>query len=173
LAQAEAAYAAGQAAEASRHLKLLSALTFDDPRTQKRVHELRDKVMRAAAVDFEKQAAYEEKQQRWPLAAKSWLRVAEGRPKDSLPLQRAALAQLQAGVELRIVMETAKRAVELGPSDPQAHRVLAKVYMAADMQASARRELEAAQRCSPAGEHSDEPVSTGLLKRLLCRDDET
>jgi Tfp pilus assembly protein PilF len=87
-----------------------------------------------------------------------------------MPLQRAALAQLQAGVELRLVMQTAKRAVELAPNDAQAHRVMAKVYVAADMQANARRELEAAHRCSRT-EGSDDLSPTGLLKRLLGRED--
>ena len=168
--QAEAAYAAGNTAEVTRHLKLLSAMTFEDPRVQTRFAELKNKVYRTVAVDFEKQAVYEEKQQHWSLAAQSWLRVAEGRPNDSLPWQRAALAQLQAGAELRLVMETAKRAVELGPNDAQAHRVMAKVYVAADMQANARRELEAAQRCSRA-EGGDDLSPTALLKRLLGRED--
>jgi hypothetical protein len=171
LAQAEAAYAAGQTAEVDRHLKLLSALSFDDPRAQARFAELKQKVTRTVAVDFEKQAAYEEKQQRWGLAAQSWLRVSEGRPNDSAPLQRAALAQLQAGIDLKLVVETAKRAVELAPNDPHAHRTLAKVYVAADMHASARRELETAQRCSGEAAPTEELSPTGLLKRLLGRDD--
>jgi len=170
LAQAEAAYGAGNTTEASRHLKLLLAMTFDDPRVQARFAELRLKVMRTAAVDFEKQAAYEEKQQHWAHAARSWLRVVEGRPTDSAPLQRAALALLRAGKDLRTAMESAKRAVELAPNEAEAHRTLAKVYVAADMQASARRELEAAQRCSGA-EPSEDGTPTGLLKRLLGRDD--
>jgi Flp pilus assembly protein TadD len=144
-------------------------MTFDDPRIQARFAELKVKVMRTAAVDFEKQAAHEEKQQHWAQAARSWLRVAEGRPTDSLPLQRAALAQLLAGTELRAAMENAKRAVELAPNDAEAHRTLAKVYVAADMQASARRELEEAQRCAGGSGASDEGP-TGLLKRLLGRD---
>lgn len=171
LAQAEAAFAAGQTTEASRHLTLLSAMTFEDPRVKARLDDIKLKVVRAAAVDFEKQAAYEEKHQRWALAAESWLRVAKGRPNDSYPLHRAAFAQLQAGVELRLVMETAKRAVDLAPNDAQAHRTLAKVYMAADMQASARRELELAQRCSPTDDAQDD-AKAGLLQRLLGRDDE-
>jgi tetratricopeptide (TPR) repeat protein len=169
LAQAEAAYSAGNATEASRHLQLLLAMTFDDPRIQARCTELRIKVMRTAAVDFEKQAAHEERQQHWTQAARSWLRVAEGRPTDTYPLQRAALAQLRAGTDLRAAMDSAKRAVELAPNDAEAHRTLAKVYVAADMQASARRELEAAQRCVGASDGSEEGP-TGLLKRLLGRD---
>jgi PilZ domain len=171
LAQAEAAYAGGQVTEASRDVKLLSAMTFDDPRIQARVAELKLKVQRAAAVDFEKQAAYDERHQHWGPAAQAWLRVAEGRPNDSAPLQRAALAQLQAGVEPRAILETAKRAVELAPNDAQARRTLAKVYMAADMQASARRELQEASRCSAASA-ADESTPTGFLKRLLGRDND-
>jgi len=166
LAQAEAAFNAGQAMEASRHLKLLSVMTFTDLRVQQRARELTQQVLRAAAVDFEKQAAQEERNQHWDRAAKTWMRVAEGRPTDGFPLQRAALAQLQAGVELRLVMETARRAVQLSPNDAQAHRTLAKVYLAADMQASADRALEAAHRCSPMSDPSDD-TPTGLLKRLL------
>lgn len=175
LTEAEQAIQLGKMEEANKHLQLLTAMTFDDARIRARVAKLKTVVSRALAVDFEKQAAYEEKQQRWALAARSWLRVAEGRPKDSLPLQRAALAQLQAGVDLRQVMEIAKRATELAPDDPQAHRTLARVYVAAGMQANARRALEAAQRCS------GEPVAAeaapakpakpaGLFKRLLGRD---
>ena len=165
LAQAEQAHADGRMEEAHRHIKLLSAMRFNDEAVQARVSELKTTLTRVLAVDFEKQAAYEEKQQHWAHAAHSWLRVAEGRPSDSLPLHRAALAQLQAGVELRQVMELAKRAVELGPNDAQAHRTLARVYLAADMQANARRELEAAQRCS-----GEAPAKGGLFKRLLGRD---
>jgi DNA-binding SARP family transcriptional activator len=89
-----------------------------------------------------------------------------------VPLQRAALAQLQAQVASRVVIETAKRALELAPTDAQAHRTLAKVYMAADMQASARTELEAAERCSPGGAaRSSDTKPPGLWQRLLGRDD--
>lgn len=174
LTEAEQAIQLGKMEEASKHLQLLTAMTFEDARIRANVAKLKTVVSRALAVDFEKQAAYEEKQQRWGLAARSWLRVAEGRPKDSLPLQRAALAQLQAGVELRQVMETAKRAVELAPNDPQTHRTLARVYVAAGMQANARRALETAQRC---GDEPATPAQTpkpakpgGLFKRLLGRE---
>ena len=144
-------------------------MTFDDPRLQARFAELKHKLMRTASVDFEKRALHQEKQQHWAEAARSWLRVAEGRPDDSYPLQRAALALLEAGTELRAAIDHAKRAVELAPHEAEAHRTLAKVYVAADMQASARAALEAAQRCSGAGDASEEGP-TGLLKRLLGRD---
>jgi hypothetical protein len=175
LAQAEQAHAGGKLAEANKHLKLLTAMTFEDAKIRARVAQLKTQIARALAVDFEKQAAYEEKQQRWELAARSWLRVAEGRPKDSLPLQRAALAQMQAGADLKQVLELAKRAVELAESDPEAHRTLARVYVAAGMQANARRELEAAQRCTtPASEEAPKEAAAkgerGLFKRLLGRE---
>ena len=178
LMQAEQAHAAGKLAEAGKHLQLLTAMTFDDAKIRARVAQLKTQVSRALAVDFEKQAAYEEKQQRWGLAARSWLRVAEGRPKDSLPLQRAALAQMQVpGVDLKQALELAKRAVELSDGDPEAHRTLARVYVAAGMQANARRELEAAQRCdAPANEDAGKDATAkgkperGLFKRLLGRE---
>jgi Tfp pilus assembly protein PilZ len=178
LAQAEQAHAAGKLAEVKKHLTLLTAMTFDDAKIRARVAHLKMLVARTLAVDFEKQAAYEEKQQSWALAARSWLRVAEGRPKDSLPLQRAALAQLQAGADLKQVLEIAKRAVELADGDPEAHRTLARVYDAAGMQANARRELEAAQRCGGApvpedaakGAADKGKAERGLFKRLLGRD---
>ena len=171
LAEAEAAYHAGQAAKAIRHLKLLSAMSFEDPLVQKRAHELRQQVLRAAAFRYEKEAAQAEKLREWDKAAKAWLNVAEGRPTESFPLQRAALAQLQAGGDLRTAVETAKRAVQVAPSDAEAHRTLAEVYLAADMHASARSELEAAQRCSPEAAVGEEASPTGLLKRLLGTND--
>jgi len=178
LMQAEQAHAAGKLAEAGKHLQLLTAMTFDDAKIRARVAQLKTQVSRALAVDFEKQAAYEEKQQRWGLAARSWLRVAEGRPKDSLPLQRAALALMQVpGVDLKQALELGKRAVELSDGDPEAHRTLARVYVAAGMQANARRELEAAQRCAaPADEETGKDAAAkgkqerGLFKRLLGRE---
>jgi roadblock/LC7 domain-containing protein len=173
LLQAEQAHAAGKLAEAGKHLQLLTAMTFEDAKIRARVAQLKTQVSRALAVDFEKQAAYEEKQQRWALAARSWLRVAEGRPKDSLPLQRAALAQMQVpGVDLKQPLELAKRAVELSDGDPEAHRTLARVYVAAGMQANARRELELAQRCvAPAEEDAAKgKPERGLFKRLLGRE---
>jgi Flp pilus assembly protein TadD len=82
-----------------------------------------------------------------------------------------ALAQLRAGEDLRVAMETAKRAVELAPRDAQAHRTLAKVYMAADMQASARRALEVAQRLGGGSDASEDTKAGALLKKLLGRED--
>lgn len=171
LAEAEQALAAGKMTDAGKHLQLLTAMQFDDTKIRARVAQLKLLVARALAGDFERQATYEEKQQRWAKAARSWMRVAEGRPQDGLPLQRAALAQLQAGGDLRKAMEVAKRAVELAQHDPQARRTLARVYVAAGMQASARRELEAAQRCQPGPESPATPKQTaGLFKRLWGRD---
>jgi Tfp pilus assembly protein PilZ/curved DNA-binding protein CbpA len=176
LLQAEQAYAAGKLPEAGKHLQLLTAMTFEDAKIRARVAQLKTQVSRTLAVDFEKQAAYEEKQQKWALAARSWQRVADGRPKDSAPLQRAALALMQAGGDLKPAIELAKRAVELADNDPEPRRVLARLYDAAGMQANARRELEAAQRCaSPTGEEpAKDPAKPkaerGLFKRLLGRE---
>jgi tetratricopeptide (TPR) repeat protein len=147
-------------------------LTLVVSRTQDRVKELKQQVFSASAVELEKQALHAEKLQQWDKAANSWLRVAEGRPQDSLPWQRAALAQLQAGVELRAAVESAKRAVQLAPNDADAHRTLAKVYSAADMQASAARALEAARRCGASSDSADDTTPTGLLKRFLGRERE-
>lgn len=172
LAQAEAAHAAGKLADANRHLQLLTAMTFDDAKIRARVAQLKAQVARTLAVDFEKQAAYEEKQQKWALAARSWQRVADGRPKDSLPLQRAALAILQANGDLKQAVELGKRAVDLAENDAQAHRTLARIFVAAGMEANARRELEAAQRCAApdSPEAAKAKAEGGLFKRLLGRE---
>jgi Tfp pilus assembly protein PilZ len=167
LAQAEAAFTAGRALEASRHLKLLAAMTFDDPGIAQRAGALRQQVLRDVAVELERQAIHEEGRKHWDKAAECWLRVAEGRPEDSLPLQRAVLAQLQAGVEPRVAVETARRAVQLAPTVAEVHRTLAKAYMAADMQASAKQAMEAARRCGASSEPGEEAITTALLKRLL------
>jgi Flp pilus assembly protein TadD len=151
-------------------LQAAKAALLNVPSVRTGVAHLKALASRTLINDYEDQAVYEESQQRWQLAGRSWLRVAEGRPDDSLPLQRAAHAQLQAGVDLRKVVPVAKRAVALAPNDARAHRILARAYLAGGMQLEARRELEIARRCpAPPAPPPAASLPRHLMQRLLDR----
>jgi tetratricopeptide (TPR) repeat protein len=118
------------------------------PEDRERVERVCALVLGELAAEYEKQALYEERHQKWSDAARSWQRVGEGRPDDPEPWRHAALAMLAAEGDPRRVIELAKRAVELAPLDAHSRRVLGHAYLAAGMKVSARDELEAAVRLS-------------------------
>jgi tetratricopeptide (TPR) repeat protein len=145
LAEAERAHREGRPSDAERHVAQLRALALP-PQERERVERVCQLVLGALAADYEKQAQYEERHQKWSDAARSWQRVGEGRPDDPEPWRHAALATLAAEGDLRRAIELAKRAVELAPLDAHCRRVLGHAYLAAGMTHSARDELEAAVR---------------------------
>ena len=101
------------------------------------------------AETFEKQARYEEGQGHWEAAARSWERVAEGRPEAPGPLRRAAAALAEAETDLKKARDFAQKAVSLQPDSAQNHAVLGQVFIKAGMLASAKTELEAALKLDP------------------------
>ncbi|HMI93607.1 MAG TPA: PilZ domain-containing protein [Polyangiales bacterium] len=147
LAEAERAHREGRPSDAERHVNQLRSLPVG-PEDRERVDRVCALVLGALAQEYQKQAQYEERHQKWSEAARSWQRVSEGRPNDPEPWRHAALAMLAAEGDLRRVIELAKRAVELAPLDAHSRRVLGHAYLAAGMKRSARDELETAVRLS-------------------------
>jgi tetratricopeptide (TPR) repeat protein len=147
LVEAERAHRQGRPSDAERHVNQLRSLTIA-AEDRERVDRVCGLVLSALAHEYEKQALYEERHQKWSDAAKSWQRVGDGRPNDPQPWRHAALAMLAAEGDLRRAIELAKRAVELSPLDAHSRRVLGHAYLAAGMKSSARDELEAAVRLS-------------------------
>jgi len=147
LAEAERAHREGRPSDAERHVNQLRALPVG-PEDRERVERVCALVLGALALEYEKQALYEERHQKWSDAAKSWQRVSDGRPNDPEPCRHAALAMLAAEGDVRRAIELAKRAVELAPLEAHSRRVLGHAYLAAGMKRSARDELETAVRLS-------------------------
>ena len=136
-------------------------MDFDSPQLAASINKLQRAIAAGLADHFQKQALYEERHQKWGAAARNWLRVCEGRPKDAECARRAAKALLEDGKDLKGACRYAKRAVELAPDDYYNYKVLGHCYVAAGMHENARRALEAAQRLG-----GEKPKRLGLLERF-------
>jgi tetratricopeptide (TPR) repeat protein len=101
------------------------------------------------AETYLRQALYEERAEHWPDAAKSWQRVAKGRPDDAHAHERTANAIAKAQGDLHQAAEYAKRAIEIDPQNADYKITLASVFIGAGLALNARRELEAAAQLSP------------------------
>jgi tetratricopeptide (TPR) repeat protein len=145
VAEAERAHREGRPSDAERYVSWLRSVTVD-PSERESVERVCALIMSTLAEEYEKQARYEERHQKWSDAVKSWLRVCEGRELDPEPCRQAALALLASEADPRRAIELAKRAVELDPQDPHSRRVLGHAYLAAGMKRNAREELETAVR---------------------------
>ncbi len=113
------------------------------------------------AEDYAKRAKYEENNGKYADAALSWAKVAEGRPEDVFPHWRAAHCILKAEGDMKKARGFAQRAVELDPTEFDAHKTLGLVFHAAGMLDSARRALLDASTL----DSSDEMVEN-LLREL-------
>ena len=133
-------------------LRLALALLPNRTDLQQRIDGLNQRLLKDLADTYEKQALYEEEQEKWIAAARSWAKVAEGRPDQALPARRAAEAFLKGGADLRSARDLAQRAVHIKPNSLENRLVLGQVYAEAGMTASARKELEAAAKLDPNSE---------------------
>ncbi|MEO0322826.1 MAG: DnaJ domain-containing protein, partial [Myxococcota bacterium] len=120
-----------------------------DAEVQERYESLRLRLATQMAESYERQGRYEEQSGRWRDAARSWLKVVDGRPGEVKPLRRAAAAFLKSDGDLRQARDLAKRAVELSPDDVAGHVLLARIFYAAGMSASAIQQLQTAAKLDP------------------------
>jgi tetratricopeptide (TPR) repeat protein len=117
----------------------------------------------ALLVDqYLKQAAYEEKAERWAEAGRSWTRVTRTKTTDGKAHERAAFCILKASGDLHEAATLGQRAVQLEPKNVEFRRTLASIYLAANLTLNAKRELEIAVQLAP-----DDAQTTSVLKRIL------
>ena len=161
LERATKAHADGNAAEAAQSLSLLDALDWNRPELREHYERLSREIAVELAPTYEKQALYEQKQQKWDKAAKSWKRVCLGRPRIAACHRQVAEAILAAGGDLHDAGKYASHAAKLEPTEPQNRRTLGHVYLKAGLGLNARRELEAAVKLS-----RDSNESAELLEEL-------
>lgn len=152
LADATTAEESGDLVGAVNALRLALALDPEREDIASKMEKLRKRLTTDLADTYEKQALYEEEQENWEAAARSWAKVTEGRPGKAIAPRRAAEALLKADGDLRKAKDFAQMAVDLQPNSVPNRLVLAQVFIAAGMSVSATKELDEAARLDPKDE---------------------
>lgn len=133
---------------ATNALRIAISLAPEREDLVRRLAELEQQARVEMADGFLEQARYEEQEQHWEAAARSYHRASLGKPTARIH-ERAAYCLLAAGGDPKQALEHARAAVSLAPT-LASHRVtLARVYLAAAMRQSALAELERAQSLAP------------------------
>jgi curved DNA-binding protein CbpA len=152
LAKARNAELAGDVLLAASQLQLALGVEPENADLLAEYERVSLAVARNLADNYEKQANYEEKTGNWRAAARSWMRVSDGRPQDAEPARRAAEALLKASGDLHHAQKYAQKAVGLDVQSAANLTALARVYLAAGLKMNALRELEKAARIAPGDE---------------------
>jgi len=145
----EAALAANDPIAAANAFRIALKLSPPDPELERRAKEVQTKADVLLSETYARQAGYEEKNEQWDQAARSWSRVCKGRPGDARCHERAANALAKSGRDLHEASRLAKRACELDANNAAFRVTLARVYEAAGLGLNARRELERAAQLAP------------------------
>jgi curved DNA-binding protein CbpA len=143
------ASAAKQALEKGDHvgaanaLRIATSLAPDDASLAERLNEVAGKAKHELSASYLEQAEYEEREERWLSAAKSYARALAGRP-EARVYERVAHCLLCGEGDLREAGEAAKRAVMMQPDSAKFRVTLARFYAKAGMKQSAEGELSRA-----------------------------
>jgi curved DNA-binding protein CbpA len=136
-------------AAAANAYRLAVGLAPEDAELKHKLAEVQQQAATELAEGFLKQAEYEASQGRWAEAALSYANVCPGRPDDPRPHERVAFCTLKTGQNARRAIDYARRAVRLAPQSAEYRLTLARAYMAAGLETSARVEMERAAELSP------------------------
>ena len=142
------ALASGNWVSAVNALRIATNLAPDDTAIRELYEQADVKATEHLADGYESSAKYEEKYGHWDEAAKSWLKVAAGRPDDASPLRRAAECYLHTS-DPREGIKPAREAVMLAPGSAECHTTLARAYEASELLKSAIGEVERAIELKP------------------------
>jgi curved DNA-binding protein CbpA len=145
---------------AANALRVAVSLRPEDQALVQQLNEVSGKARVELSGSYLAQAEYEERDEKWLLAAKSYARVLAGRPEPKI-YEKVAHCLLSGGGDLREAGEMAKKAVLMQP-DVAAYRVtLARFYVKAGLKQSAEGELSRAATLAP----GDDKV-TDWIRRL-------
>lgn len=150
IADAVKAETAGNVTGAAEALRIAAAWRPEDEVLAAKAEELRRRALEAKAPAYEKRATYAERADNWEEAALCWMKVCEVRSDDAAAALGAARALTKSRGDLKEAALYAKRATELAPKDASTHLMLAEVYVAAGMPASASRVLQTVLQLQPA-----------------------
>ncbi|WP_170319288.1 DnaJ domain-containing protein [Polyangium spumosum] len=136
-------------AAAANAYRLAVALAPEDEGLARKAAEIQQQAAAELADGFLRQAEYEASQGRWSEAAMSFANVCKARGDDPRPHERVAFCTLKTGQNNRRAIDFARRAVKLAPGVGEYRLTLARAYMAAGLETSARVEMERAAELSP------------------------
>lgn len=158
---AEGAIAKNDWVAAANAYRVAMDLSPDNPEVIDRARFAQTEANKILAESYQKQATYDEKNERWTEAAKAWVRVAKLKPEDPNANERAAFTLWKSRGDIREAAAYAQAAVNLQPQLLKHRVTLANLYIAAGKPALARRELEGAAQIAPG-----DAVVLAMLKRL-------
>lgn len=158
---AKVAEADGDLIKAANALRMALALAPDRPDILPEYRRINGTLQAELLDTHRKQAEYEEEQKMFSAAAISWAKVTEGDPDNAGAPRRCAMALWQAGGDLRTARAYAQRALDLAPENVENRVLLARIYLGAKMDNSAKRELEEVVRVDPTHQ-----IANNLLAKL-------
>jgi tetratricopeptide (TPR) repeat protein len=149
---------------AANALRIAVSLAPNDEDLALQLNEVAGKAKHELAASYVAQAEYEERDEKWLAAAKSYSRALVGRPEPKI-YDKVAHCLLSGDGDLREAGEMAKKAVMLQPESAVFRLTLARFYVKAGMKQSAEGELSRAATLAP----SDDKVADWIrrLKREL------
>jgi curved DNA-binding protein CbpA len=149
---------------AANALRIAVSLAPDDTALVEQLNEVASKAKHELAASYVEQAEYEERDEKWLAAAKSYTRALAGRPEAKI-YDKVASCLLSGEGNVREAGDAAKRAVMMQPENARYRVTLARFYVKAGMKQSAEGELS---RAATLGS-SDDKVADWIrrLKREL------
>lgn len=161
LMSAKVAEADDNLAKAASALRMALALAPDRADISNEYRRINGALQANMLETHRTQARYEEDSKMWAAAAISWAKVAEGDPNDAVAPKRVAQALWQAGGDLKTARAYVQRAIDLAPDNLETRILLARIYLGAKMENSARKELQGIIEKEP-----DNHLANNLLAKL-------
>lgn len=154
----------GDSVGAANALRIATSLSPNDTALAEQLNEVAGKAKHELSSSYLQQAEYEERDEKWLPAAKSYARALSGRP-EARVYERVAHCLLSGEGDLREAGEAAKKAVLMQPDSAKFRVTLARFYAKAGMKQSAEGELSRAATLAP----SDDKINDWIrrLKREL------
>jgi curved DNA-binding protein CbpA len=154
----------GDNVSASNALRIAVSLAPEDTALQLRLNEVAGRAKHELSASYLEQAEYEERDEKWLAAAKSYARALVGRPEAKIH-NKLAHCLLSGEGDLREAGEAAKKAVLMQPDNARFRVDLARFYLKAGMKQSAEGEIA---RAATLGSGDDKVVDwIRRLKREL------
>ena len=123
--------------------ELEAVLAPNDTALQEQLNEVSGRAKHELSASYIEQAEYEERDEKWLAAAKSYGRALVGRPEAKI-YDKLASCLLSGEGNLREAGDAAKRAVMMQPENARYRVTLARFYVKAGMKQSAEGELSRA-----------------------------
>lgn len=161
---AKESLAKGDTVGAANALRIAVSLSPSDSALADQLKEVSGKAKQELSASYLEQAEYEERDEKWLPAAKSYARALLGRPEARI-YERVAHCLLSGEGDLKEAVEMAKKAVLLTPDSGRFRVTLARAFVKAGMKQSAEGELSRAATLAP----NDDKVGDWIrrLKREL------